>query len=183
MNPQPNIRRMTFADLDAVVALDRLSFSDPWPYSAWREMLEAPHARVWIVEISGVAASGVLSATQAHIANERQIIGALAIWLILEELHIGTIAVHPDYRQKGIGTILLEKGLREGIAEGGKVAHLEVRKSNVSAQRLYARFGFRIVGERKRYYSDNHEDALLMSVYDLGEAYLRWLNGEWKGTW
>jgi ribosomal-protein-alanine N-acetyltransferase len=152
MNSQTAIRRMTLADLDAVVALDRLSFSDPWPYSAWRGMLEDPHARVWVVET-------------------QEIIGALAIWLILDELHIGTIAVHPDHQRQGIGAALLEVGLRAGMAEGAKLAHLEVRKSNLSAQRLYERFGFKIVGERKRYYADNREDAILMSVFDLGEAY------------
>lgn len=159
MNSQPIIRRMTVADVRAVVTLDRLSFSDPWPYSAWHGMLNDPHARVWVVDV-----------------DNAKIIGALAVWLILDELNIGTIAVHPDYQRQGIGAALLTMGLQTGIAEGAKIAHLEVRKSNVSAQRLYERFGFKIVGERKRYYADNREDALLMSVYDLGEAYLKKLS-------
>lgn len=176
MNSQPNIRPMTVADLNAVVILDRLSFSDPWPYSAWHGMLNDPHARVWVVETPVVTTSVVPGATEVATTNRTKIIGALAVWLILDELNIGTIAVHPDYQRQGIGAALLETGLQAGIAEGAKLAHLEVRKSNVSAQRLYERFGFKIVGERKRYYTDNREDALLMSVYDLGEAYLKKLS-------
>lgn len=172
---------MTSADLDAIVALDRLSFSDPWPYSAWQQMLTDPHARVWVVETSVGTISLVRSTPEALIeqsrsvvpANEHKIIGAMAVWLVLDEMNIGTIAIHPDYRRQGRGAALLEKGLREGIAEGAKAAHLEVRKSNRAAQRLYERFGFQIVGKRKRYYADNREDAVLMSVVELGETYLQ----------
>lgn len=177
MNPQPDIRRMTLADLDAVVALERLSFTDPWPYSSWRGMFEDPHARVWVV------ATSVVEGTPEFVTPHTQkIIGALAVWLILDELHIGTIAVHPDYRRQGLGAVLLETGIRAGLAEGAKVVHLEVRKSNLSAQRLYERFGFKRVGERKRYYSDNREDAVLMST-PVGDEYLRWLDGDRSGTW
>ena len=160
------IRHMTAADLPAVVELDQLSFSDPWSFTAWREMFEDPHAQVWIT------------------TDGFKLVGALAVWLVLDELHIGTIAIHPAHQRQGLGARLLETGLRAGIARGVAQAHLEVRKSNLPAQRLYQRFGFEIVGERKRYYSDNREDAVLMSVYGLGDEYVRWLEGgreiQWK---
>lgn len=163
------LRPMEPAELAAVVALDHLAFSDPWPRSAWQEMLDDPHALIWVAALPTPS-----PATEEE--ARPPIIAALAVWLILDEIHIGTIAVHPDYQRRGIGAALLAVGLREGIARGGKVAHLEVRKSNLPAQRLYARFGFQIVGERKRYYADNREDALLMSVYELGETYLKKLS-------
>jgi len=159
------IRRMAANDLEAVVELDHLSFSDPWSLLSWQEIWDDTQAHLWVAE------------------REAHIVGALAVWLVLDELHIGTIAVHPDYREQGIGAKLLEIGLREGIALGAKLSHLEVRKSNLPARRLYQRFGFEMVGERKKYYPDNREDAVLMSVYGLGEDYLRWLEGGRCETW
>jgi [ribosomal protein S18]-alanine N-acetyltransferase len=153
------IRRMGIADLQAVVELDKLSFSDPWSLFSWQEMLDSSQTYLWVAE------------------REKQIAGVLSGWSVLDELHIGTIAIHPEYRQQGIGTKLLETGLRESIALGVQLVHLEVRKSNLAAQRLYQRFGFEIVGERKKYYPNDHEDAILMSVYRLGEEYLHWLDG------
>lgn len=161
MNPSPilTIRRMTAQDLEAVAELDRISFTTPWSRNSYRyELLENPHAHLWVAEQAG------------------QIVGVLAAWLILDELHIGTVAVHPAHRRQGIGAKLVETALRKSSARGARRAHLEVRKSNLPAQKLYARFGFEIVGERRRYYPDNREDALLMSVSDLGQEYLKWLD-------
>jgi [ribosomal protein S18]-alanine N-acetyltransferase len=150
---------MAARDLEAVVELDRISFTSPWSMGSYRhELLENPHAHLWVAE------------------RENQIIGVLAAWLILDEFHIGTVAIHPDHMQHGIGKALVETALREGIARGAKLSHLEVRRSNLPAQNLYLSLGFEIVGERKKYYPDNREDALLMSVHGLGENYINWLD-------
>ncbi len=183
--PNFTIRHAAPADLDAIVRLDQRSFSDPWPLSAWfYELNDNSHARLWVAE-PAVETTEVVTTPGRSVGTtgKGEIIGLLATWLVLDEFHIGTLAVHPDHRRQGIGARMLEVGVREGIAHGVTLSHLEVRKSNLSAQALYHRFGFEIVGERKRYYADDHEDALLMSVYGLGEAYLRWLENGRQTPW
>lgn len=160
MTHPTSIRRMEARDLGAAAELDRISFTHPWALGHYQyELLENRDAYLWVAEC------------------ENELVGVLVAWLILDELHIATLAVHPDHRQQGIGANLVETALREGIARGATCSHLEVRKSNLPAQTLYHHFGFEIVGERKNYYPDDQEDALLMSLYNLGEKYPQWLDG------
>jgi ribosomal-protein-alanine N-acetyltransferase len=99
----------------------------------------------------------------------------IVVWRILDEAHVATIAVDPEYRGRGIGRRLLVQGLKSAIQNGSRIATLEVRASNITAQNLYRSFSFEVVGRRQRYYRDNNEDALIMTVSNLGEEYLRWL--------
>ena len=160
------IRSMRIEDLEQVHALDRLSFTLPWPESAFRyELLDNPHSLLWVAEAGG---------------PEARIIGVVVVWLILDEAHIATIAVHPDHRHKGIGARLLATALKNAILNGSLTATLEVRSQNASAQSLYRQFHFEIVGRRPRYYRDNNEDALLMTVdltrpAESGGIDLEWL--------
>ena len=94
-------------------------------------------------------------------------VGMIDVWLIQEEAHIATLAVHPDYRGRGIAANLLRKVLFESFKLGARRAMLEVRASNQAAQSLYKDFGFKIVSRRRRYYRDNNEDALLMNLDNL----------------
>jgi ribosomal-protein-alanine N-acetyltransferase len=163
---EPLVRRMAADDLAAVAEIDRLSFSAPWSLDSYRyELLENPYAYIWVAEWNA------------------KIVGLMVAWLIVDELHIGTIATHPAHRHQGIAARLLETGLRESIALGATLSHLEVRKSNLAAQALYRRFGYEVVGERKAYYPDNLEDAILMSVHHLGDGYLHWLDGGRQGAY
>ncbi|MEJ5241497.1 MAG: ribosomal protein S18-alanine N-acetyltransferase [Anaerolineales bacterium] len=141
------IRRMQLTDLEAVVALDRLSFSLPWSERTFRyELTENPAARAWVAEKDGA------------------IVGMLLLWLIVDEAHIATLAVHPEHRQQGIARRLLLRALRAAWEEGARRAFLEVRVSNLAAQNLYRQLGFEVSGRRPRYYRDNNEDALLMTL-------------------
>ena len=97
-------------------------------------------------------------------------VGYAGFWLIVDEAHIGTIAVHPLWRQRGLGEKLLVTLLRQARELGAVLATLEVRPGNQAAQRLYRRHGFAEVGQRKRYYQDNGEDALLLTVRFQPEA-------------
>jgi ribosomal-protein-alanine N-acetyltransferase len=114
------------------------------------------------------------------------IAGMIVVWLILDEAHVASIAVHPDHRRRGIGARLLCTALKEAIQKGSRLATLEVRANNLGAQELYTRFGFKVVGRRTRYYRDNNEDALIMTVEfnrfpEHGESYLSWLEGcQWE---
>jgi len=146
-----NLRPMTAVDLSAVAELDQLSFNHPWPPAAFEVELSNLNARCWVAEEAGSVA------------------GALVIWRVLDEAHIATIAVHPDYRQRGIGKALLRAGMDAAYAEGARIYHLEVRAGNLAAQKLYAHFGYEVVGRRPKYYQDNGEDALLLTL-ELKEA-------------
>lgn len=144
------IRRMTAEDLDAVHALDERSFVNPWPRRSFEfELYENRASAQWVAELDGVLA------------------GVIVTWLLAEEAHIATIAVQPELRRGGIAARLLCAALQALAAEGARTAALEVRASNEPALRLYRRFGFVEVGQRKGYYQDNGEDAILMDLVTL----------------
>lgn len=149
------LRPMRMADVPRVRALDVLSFSLPWSERSYRyEVGENINSSCWVAEIS--RADGT-----------REVVGMLVNWVIIDELHIATIAVHPDYRRMGIGRKLLIRGLQAGIARGTRMAYLEVRRSNQAAQAMYQELGFVVDGVRPGYYQDNQEDALLMTLEPL----------------
>lgn len=163
------IRPMWQEDLEQVRAIDLLSFSMPWPESAYNyELNENPLSMLWVAEQNNITVPPI-------------ILGMIVIWLILDEAHIATIAVHPDHRQKGIARCLLAEALKGAIRRGAHEATLEVRASNIPAQRLYQSFHFQVVGERRRYYRDNNEDALIMTISGLDNKTLAWLESvDWK---
>jgi ribosomal-protein-alanine N-acetyltransferase len=149
------IRPMHLGDLDSVLYIDRLSFSMPWPESAYRyEINKNKGAMLWVAE-------------EIHPPQEDRVVGMIVVWLILDEAHIATLAVHPDFRERGIGSRLLEFALTEALHRGARKARLEVRAGNQIAQSLYEGFGFEVVHRRPRYYRDNNEDALLMNLGNL----------------
>jgi ribosomal-protein-alanine N-acetyltransferase len=144
------VRQMRLEDVPQVHAIDLLSFSMPWTERSYRyELTENPNSSPWVAELGG------------------KVVGLIVIWLILDEAHIGTIAVHTDYRRQGIARRLLATTLIEMSKRGAMQALLEVRRSNLPAQKLYQEFGFQVVGFRPRYYRDNGEDALLMSLLSI----------------
>lgn len=143
------VRRMTAADVPAAAQIDAMSESLPWPERSFRAELEAPYSRGWVAESGG------------------RVVGLLVLWLVVDEAHIASIAVHPDFRRRGIGRLLLKTALEAATAEGAKNGLLEVRAGNLAAQELYKRFGFAEVGRRPKYYKDNGEDAVLMKLAHL----------------
>jgi ribosomal-protein-alanine N-acetyltransferase len=148
------IRPMKPNDVDQVHNIDKLSFTLPWPARSYYFELQNPNGRSWVVEI-----------TEPN--GQKIIAGMLVLWLIVDEAHIGTIAIHPDYRQHGYGSKLLGHAIRSVQSEGAEIVYLEVRRGNLTAQAMYNKFGFELSGVRKGYYSDNHEDALLYTLYEL----------------
>ena len=165
------IRRMQAADLEQVQAIDKISFTMPWPDSAYRyELFENLSSLLWVAEALEPGGS-------------QRVVGMIVVWLIVDEAHIATIAVLPEYRGQGIAKELLCSALVESIEKGMRNATLEVRARNLAAQRLYRRFHFEQSGVRSRYYRDNFEDALIMTAHGLDENYLKWLkNGGWKAS-
>ena len=134
------------AEIDAVLAIEEASFTNPWT----REM--------YLAELQNEGVSFFYLARDP----DRRTIGFCTVWRVLDELHINNLAVLPAYRRAGIGSALLTHVLDEGARMGAKRATLEVRRSNEAARQLYERFGFSIVGVRKGYYSNPIEDALVL---------------------
>ena len=156
-----HFRRMAVEDVEQVYAIDVLSFALPWSERSYRyEVTENETSRDWVAE-----------ASDAH--GHTQIVAMIVVWVILDEAHVATIAVHPDFRGRGIGRQLLATALLNAVDSGAVQSYLEVRRGNLAAQAIYREFGYEVVGVRKEYYSDNREDALLMTLSPIQVDVLR----------
>ncbi len=145
------IRKMTVQDVPAVAQIDQLSFSLPWPeHSFHYEVSDNRVARCFVAE-----------------AEDKRLAAMIVSWIVIDELHIATIAAHPEFRRQGIGTLILKYALKDASAGGVRRAFLEVRASNEAALEMYRKFGFEISGRRTKYYKDNGEDAILMTLEPL----------------
>lgn len=145
-----SLEPMRPADIDVVQRIERASFATPWPSYAYRQELETNRSAHYIVARSG-----------------GEVVGYAGMWLMVDQAHVTTFAVDPARRRQGIGARMVLALLGMARTLGARQATLEVRLSNLAARRLYERFGFRPVGVRPRYYSDNGEDALIMTTDEL----------------
>ena len=137
-------------DIPEVLEIDRSSFTLPWTERAYRyEVEENKAARCWVATL------------------DDRVVAMLVLWIILDEAHIATVATHPHYRRQGLGSRLLTRALVSAREEGTVKALLEVRARHTTAQKLYRNLGFVEVGRRPKYYHDNDEDALLMTLDNL----------------
>jgi ribosomal-protein-alanine N-acetyltransferase len=147
---------MRLEDLPDVHAIEQASFTQPWPPHAYQSELESNRLAHYLVARIGdtIAAYG-------------------GMWLMVDEAHITTFAVHPAWRRQRIGERLLIAFLDIAMERGAHEATLEVRLSNLPARKLYEKYGFRPVGLRPRYYSDDNEDALIMTTEALADPAMR----------
>jgi ribosomal-protein-alanine N-acetyltransferase len=144
------IAPMRVDDVPDVHAIERASFTTPWPDHAYRTELETNRLAHYLVVRVG-----------------DQVVGYAGLWLMVDEAHVTTFAIHPSWRRRRLGERLLIALLDLAIERRASEATLEVRLSNLPARRLYEKFGFRPVGIRPRYYSDDNEDALIMTTERL----------------
>ena len=144
------IEPMTFEDLPRVRLIERASFFNPWPVDAYRNELMTNRLASYVV---------------ARLGGD--VIGFAGLWVMVDEAHVTSFAVDPRWRRRGVGERLLLALLDIAVARNAREATLEVRLSNMPARRLYEKYGFRPVGIRPRYYSDNGEDALIMTTEAL----------------
>jgi ribosomal-protein-alanine N-acetyltransferase len=162
--PHPfQLRKMKLSDIEAVVEIERQAFPTPIKVNLLQYELtenELAHYQVLVLNDSQV---------------EPRVIGHGGYWVIADEVHVSTIAVEPAWRGRGLGELLLLNMLFMGNQQATHLATLEVRPSNVIAQSLYSKYQFKIVGERRRYYRDNGENALLMTVTPFDARYYQWL--------
>ena len=140
------IEKMTLASLDEVMTIEALAYGQHhWSRDSF------------VAEINNQI-SNYSCATN----KENRIVGYLGLWKIIDEAHITNLAVHPDFRRKGVAKLLLFYLLEQCYKEKIKYLTLEVRVSNEGAINLYESFGFKSLGVRKKYYQNNNEDALIM---------------------
>lgn len=150
------VEPMSLDDVGAVHEIERLSFSTPWPAYAFEQELRGNRLARYLVARAG-----------------DRIVGFAGVWMMVDEAHVTTFGVHPEWRRQGIGRQLLLNLAELAIAIGARRMTLEVRVSNDAAQGLYGAFGFEIAGRRPRYYSDDGEDALIMTTPDLDSEAMR----------
>lgn len=139
---------MQVDDVDAVLAIERLSFTTPWSRSMFITELANPELSRLFIARAGEAPG--------------TIVGYLAFRVIIDEMHIILVAVHPEWRRRSIARHMLEHAIAQARDAACRKATLEVRASNVAAQRLYFQLGFAPVGTRRRYYRRPPEDALIL---------------------
>jgi ribosomal-protein-alanine N-acetyltransferase len=154
---------MAAGDIRTVMRIESLSFTTTWPPSAFAsELNDNKLAHYFVGRVAPPNAA----------SRQGEIVAYGGIWVILEDSHITTIAVHPDWRGKKYGEEVLVHLLHQAIDRGASWITLEARESNVVAQNLYRKYGFTIVSTRRAYYSDNGENAVVMWAGNLrGELY------------
>ena len=138
---------MAVNDLDQVLDIERASFPTPWTRAAF----------CYEIEQNKVARCTAMRCP-------RGVVGYLCFWEIGHEIHVTNLAVHPEWRRRGVARRLLAAALAEGVARGVTLAFLEVRPSNTRALALYESLGFQVIGRRNGYYFDTGEDALVMEA-------------------
>jgi len=174
---------MQLTDIDEVVEIDKLAFPTPWPPRTYRyEILNNDRSTMIVLENNDPTrhrhnGSGGLSRFFKRITGETRPGGALmgyaGMWHIADEAHISTIAVHPNWRGLRLGELMVWSMVRRAIQDDARMVTLEVRVTNTVAQTLYHKYSFEVMGRRKGYYRDNGEDAYMMGVTTLDEAYRR----------
>jgi len=165
------VEPMSLNDLAQVMEIEMVSFSAPWSARAYRfELTRNEHSTFLVVRPRHRTEGSPLRwRSWLRRAPRGPVLGYAGFWLLVDEAHIATIAVHPDWRGRGLGELLLLSLLEQARRRGAQTATLEVRLSNQTAQRLYHKYGFEVVALRPRYYADNNEDAYLMATPLLGE--------------
>ena len=150
------VEPLRMADVQTVHEIERLSFSTPWPAHAFEQELTGNRMARYLVARAG-----------------EQVVGFGGIWLMVDEAHITTFGVHPEWRRRGVGRQLLIALVELSEQMRASRMTLEVRAGNQAAQELYRRFGFIVAGRRARYYTDDGEDALIMTTPALAGPRMR----------
>jgi ribosomal-protein-alanine N-acetyltransferase len=194
------VRPMDLGDISQVMEIEQESFLNMWPATAFKRDIQHNRLARYLVAVEqregteeAVAPLADDEPREVPVAPARMgrwlgelkrlfggeeevetsrepIVGFVGVWLTLDEAHIVTIAVRESHRGRGIGELLLIAAIALATLNEREVVTLEVRASNQAAQALYEKYGFRKVGVRHRYYSDNHEDAVIMTTDSIHSA-------------
>jgi ribosomal-protein-alanine N-acetyltransferase len=176
---------MRLSDLSQVMPIEQAAFPAPWPVSAYRYELTQNDLSTYLVllERRPHSSPGWRAAARRWVRGPlRSVLAYGGLWTILDEAHISTLAVHPEWRGQGLGEMMLSGLLGAAILRGAALVTLEVRVSNATAQNLYHKYAFAQTGRRRRYYHDNNEDALIMTTPRLDDSDFEARFGQLKGA-
>ncbi len=180
------VRPMAPVDIPQVVDIERESFPFMWPQTTYKRELQNRLARYLVlVERTTEPTPSPPSPEEAprgwretlrrlfgHDSSPAPtpelIVGFVGIWMLADEAHVVTIAVRDSHRRRGVGELLLIAAIETALRERQSVVTLECRVSNAAALRLYGKYGFEKVGLRRSYYSDNQEDAYILTADGIG---------------
>jgi ribosomal-protein-alanine N-acetyltransferase len=192
LNKHYTVRLMRHEDVPQVTEIDREAFPTQWPPPSFSKELNNKLAHYLVIceergggqtkfqppSVLSAKNQGLLSGLRRLLGRREPsprsgtdqvdyLVGMVGFWLMFDEVHIITIAVRQSHRRRGIGEQLLISAIDLAVQLQAQVVTLEVRPSNTSAHALYEKYGFRQEGIRRRYYSDNNEDALIMTTNRL----------------
>ncbi len=170
------IERMRIEDIAEVVAVDRRCFTTPWPASAYRREVMHPEKNLYVVlrrvgegpltqpdPKGGSFLTNILPFFKDDAPpSSNPVVGYAGLWIVADEAHVTTLGVLPELRGLGLGELLLIALIEHAMEQGAHWMTLEARVSNTVAQALYRKYTFKDAGYRRRYYSDDGEDALVM---------------------
>lgn len=151
IGPALRFRRVEAADLPRVMEIEAAGFLHPWS----EQQLQRELGNAWSI---------VLAAEEDVPGGPPRMAGYIVVWVVHDELHVLNVATAPEQRRRGVGRAILEEAHRVGRARACRLSTLEVRRSNAPAIALYRALGYRQVGMRPRYYAEENEDALLMTL-------------------
>lgn len=143
------IEKLKPEEINSVLEIEKICFGDNWTSTPFEREINKDEC-IYVVA-----------------KDSDKIIGYGGAWLIIDEVHITIMAVLPPYRKNKTGQKILQSLLKQGIEKGGKWSTLEVKESNIPAQKLYEKFGFSIKGRRKKYYQHDQEDAFIMWTEEI----------------
>jgi len=192
LNKHYTVRLMRHEDVPQVTEIDREAFPTQWPPPSFSKELNNKLAHYLVIcEEKGGGQTQVQPPSAPSAKNQgllislrrllgwrepsprsgtgqaEHVVGMVGFWLMFDEVHIITIAARQSHRRRGIGEQLLISAIDLAMQLQARVVTLEVRPSNTGAHALYEKYGFREEGMRRRYYSDNNEDALIMTTNQL----------------
>lgn len=204
-----SVRAMSADDISQVSEIDREAFPTEWPPPSFKRELSSsmvrylvaldesrrvisdvttPKKSMWESLVAGMRHMMGRNDAHADVAaawNTQLIVGYASIWMMVDESHLTSIAVRKSHQHQGIGELLLIAVVKLSLQMKAQVVTLEVRASNHSAQALYAKYGFKSVGIRRRYYTDNSEDAVVMTTDKITspayQAQLRDMEAKYMG--
>lgn len=166
------LKPLTKSQVSEIVALDRICMGGLWMAEAYLREIDSPRSSLIALSISDRNLE----------PSQFRIIGMACLWAIVDEAHLTLLAVHPDYRGRGLGELLLISLLQDAIARKLEWATLEVNVNNSTALNLYHKYGFQVVGTRKGYYQPAGDDAAILWLKGLQQQEFRSSLARWEQT-
>jgi ribosomal-protein-alanine N-acetyltransferase len=169
---------MTREDISAVLEIEQNSHVNPWQRKFFEEELNRFCSHLYVARTGGEPCIGLGDPTVSVESGLSIVVGYVCFWKVADEIQILNLAVHPAYRRRGIGRSLLLYALKRASELHGRVAILEARRSNEPALYLYKSVGFRVVGQRPRYYDEGPGGTAILMELELKPGYGQWIIGK-----